>query len=63
MKSPNKYMSLSYLVELQENNYINPASGKEYLANEVDMLIWEKQEIKDEERINRMIRDYNSQEE
>jgi hypothetical protein len=44
MKSPSKFLSLSYLIELRDNDYCNKDRGIDYVPCEVDELIWAKQE-------------------
>lgn len=41
VKSPSKYQALDDLLEIQANYYRSP-SGQEYVAEEVDALIWAK---------------------
>ena len=50
MKSPSKYISLERLEMIQRNNYIGEG-GQEYVAEEVDKLIMEKQSKKDNENM------------
>lgn len=42
-KTPSKYLSLEYLLQLQSQDYCNKDRGIDYEPSEVDALIWKKQ--------------------
>ena len=48
MKSPSKFTSLEKLEMIKRNNYIGE-TGNEYVSEEVDFLIMQKQSKKDDE--------------
>lgn len=54
VKSPSKFTSLNRLQEIQSNNYIGK-TGQEFVAEEVDSLIWKKQSENDEKDIYKAI--------
>lgn len=67
VKSPSPHCSLAFLKGLQNSNYISE-TGIEYCAEEVDSLIWQKQESiwevreADERRKNRIFDLYADEE-
>lgn len=57
MKSPSKYCTLAQLQRIQENNYLSEDMTTEYVASEVDNMIYEKMSKQDAERQKRMLKE------
>lgn len=52
-RSPSKFLSLKYLENIRQNDYCNRDKGIDYDPNEVDILIYQKQTKKDQEKMTR----------
>jgi uridine kinase len=61
VKSPSKFTSLKLLLEIQTDNYIGK-TGQEYVAEEVDNLIWKKQSENDQKMIENQLRQIEQRE-
>ena len=56
MKSPSKYISLQLLREIQTDNYIGK-TGQEYVAEELQTLIWKKESENDQKMVEKFLKE------
>lgn len=56
VKSPSKYTSLQLLREIQINNCIGK-TGQEYVAEELQALIWKKESENDQKMIEKFLKE------
>ena len=65
MYSPSKYASLKNLIAIRENGYhgIDPTNPMKFFAEEVDALIWKKENRKRKEREKNILKEIDELEE